>query len=160
MRCQDFERLMLESEERELLREECLALEKHQEICPDCAAFRSFWGGLRSRLKEATGPALSAELSDSVRLRCRAELDSLSRSRSGQDFGRRAAAVPWPIWAALLVLTGLTLCFLIPGLAGFRQSQKLTLETALVLLVILQNALMLFFAPLLMRRGRLSQFHF
>jgi DNA-directed RNA polymerase specialized sigma24 family protein len=66
---------------------------------------------------------------------------------------------PWPIWAALAVLTGLTLCFLIPGLAGFRQSQKLTLETALVLLVILQNALMLFFAPLLMRRGRLSQFH-
>jgi hypothetical protein len=61
---------------------------------------------------------------------------------------------------ALLVLTGLTLCFLIPGLEEFRQSQKLTLGTALVLLVILQNALMLFFTPLLMRRGRFSQFHF
>jgi hypothetical protein len=56
------------------------------------------------------------------------------------------------------LLTGLTLCFLIPGLEEFGQSQKLTLGTALVLLVILQNALMLFAAPLLMRRGRLSQF--
>ena len=160
MRCQDFERLMLESGERELLREECLALEEHLETCTDCAAFRSFCGGLRSRLKEATGLTISAELSDSVRLLCRAELDFLSRSRPGQDFGRRAAAVPWPVLAALLVLTGLTLVLLIPGLEDFRQSQKLTLGTALVLLVILQNALMLFFAPLLMRRDRISQYRF
>jgi hypothetical protein len=151
---------MLESGERELLREERLALEEHLEACPDCAAFRSFWGGLRSCLREATGPALSSELSDNVRLRCRAELDSLSRSRAGQDFGKRRAAVPWPVLAALLVLTGLTLCFLIPGLEEFRQGQQLTLGTALVLLVIFQNALMLFFAPLLMRQGRLSQFRF
>jgi hypothetical protein len=151
---------MLESGERELLREDRLALEEHLETCPDCAAFRSFWGGLRSCFGEATGPALSAKLSDSVRLRCRAELDFLSRSRSGQNFGRSAAAVPWPIWGALLLLTGLTLCFLIPGLEDFRQSQKLTLGTVLVLLVILQNALMLFFAPLLMRRGRISRYRF
>jgi hypothetical protein len=158
MRCQDFERLMLESGERELLREERRALEEHLETCPDCAAFRSFRGGLRSRLREAAGPALSVELSNNVRLRCRAELNSLSRSRAGQDFGRRPAAVPWAVLAALLVLTGLTLVFLIPGLEEFRQSQKLTLGTVLVLLVILQNALMLFFAPLLMRRGRLSHY--
>ena len=160
MRCQDFERLMLESSERELVREERRALEEHLETCPVCAAFRDFLGGLRSSLRDAPGPALSTEFSDSVRLRCRAELDSLSRSRAGQDFGRRPAAVPWPIWAALAILTGLTLYFLIPGLEEFRQGQKLTLATALVLLVILQNALMLVAAPLLMRRGRLSQIRF
>jgi len=157
MRCQDFERLMLESGERKLIREERLALEEHLETCPDCAAFRSFRGGLQNRLKEAAGPALSVELSDSVRLRCRAQLDSLSLGRASRGFGKRPAAVPWPIWAALLVLTGLTIVFLIPGLEEFRQSQKLTLGTALGLLIILQNALMLFAAPLLMRRGRLSQ---
>src|SRR4030042_3764231 len=106
MRCQDFERLMLESSRRELLREERFALEEHLESCPDCAAFRSFWGGLRSCLREATGPALSIALSDSVRLRCRAELDSLARSRSRRDFGKRATPVPWPVLAALLVPTG------------------------------------------------------
>jgi len=151
---------MLESGERELLREEKLALEEHLESCPGCTAFQSFRGSLRRQLREATGPVLSDELSDSVRLRCRAELDSLARTRAGQDFRKNPAAVPWPIWAALLVLTGLTVVFLIPGLEQFRRSEELTLGTALVLLVILQNALMLFFAPLLMRRGRLSQSRF
>jgi len=151
---------MLESGERELVREEQLALEEHLETCPDCVAFRGFRGDLRSRLREAAGQTLSVELSDNVRFRCHAELDSLSRGRAGRGFGERPAAVPLPILAALLVLTGLTIVFLIPGLEEFRQSQKLTLGTALVLLIILQNALMLFAAPLLMRRGRLSQFRF
>jgi len=160
MRCQDFERLMLESDDRELLREERPALEEHLEGCSKCAAFRSFRGSLREQLREAAGPALPDELSDRVRLRCRAELDSLARTRAGQDFGRRPAAVPWPIWAALLVLTGLTLVFLVPGLEEFRQSQKLTLGAIVALLVILQNALMLLCTPLLMRRGRLSRIRF
>jgi anti-sigma factor RsiW len=160
MRCQDFERLMLESDERELLREERLALEEHLEACPGCAAFRTFRESLRGRLREAAGPALSDELSASVRLRCLAELDSLSRSRAGRRSGRRAAPVPWPIWAALLVLTGLTVLFLIPGLDEFRQSQKPTLGAVLAVLVIFQNAVMLLCTPLLMRRGRLSQIRF
>ena len=158
MRCQDFERLILESDERELLREERLALEAHLESCPGCAAFLSFRRGLRGQLREATGPVLSAEFSENVLLRCRGELDSPSGKHAGQDLVRRPAAVPWPIWAAFLILTGLTLLFLIPGLEQFRQSQELTLGTAIVLAVILQNTVMLFASPLLMRRGRLSQY--
>lgn len=160
MRCQDFERLILESSQRELLPEERLALEEHLERCPDCASFRGFWGDLRSRLREATGPTLSAQLSDNVRLRCRAELELKLRSHRKPALSKGPAEVPWPIWAALFVLTGLTLCFLIPGLEEFRQSQELTLGAVLALVVILQNALMLFASPLLMRRGRLSQFRF
>jgi anti-sigma factor RsiW len=160
MRCQDFERLMLESDDRELLREERLALEEHLEACSGCSAFQSFRGSLREQLRKAAGPALPDELSDRVRVRCLGELDSLSRTRAGRDSGRRPAAVPWPIWAALLVLTGLTIFFLIPGLEELRQSQKLTPGTAIAFLVILQNAVMLLCTPLLMRRGRLSQFRF
>ncbi len=150
---------MLESGERELVREERL-LEKHLETCPDCAAFRDFLGGLRTSLRDASGPPLSVGLSDSVRLRCRAEVEAWLPPRLRSAPSKQPSGVPWPIWGALLVLTGLTLCFLIPGLEEFRQSQKLTFGTVLVLLVILQNALMLFAAPLLMRRGRLSQFRF
>lgn len=160
MRCQDFERLMLESGERELLREESLALEEHLERCPGCAAFRNFREDIRSYFREAGGAALSEELSGSVQRRCLAELHSLSRARIGQDSVMRPADVPWPIWTALLVLTGLTVVFLIPGLEQLRESQKVTLGTALVLLVILQNALMLLFTPLIMCRGRLSQYRF
>jgi anti-sigma factor RsiW len=151
---------MLESRERELLREERLALEEHLESCPGCAAFRSFWRDLKSFFQEATGPALPAELSNNVRLRCHAELDSLSRRRAVRDPERRMVAAPWPILSALLILTGLTAIFLIPAIEEFRQAQKVTLETVLVFMVVLQNALMLFFAPVLMRRGRFSPFDF
>jgi hypothetical protein len=160
MRCQYFERLMLESKERELLREERLALEEHLKSCAQCAAFRGFQGDLKSCLRDAARPPLPAELSDNVRLRCHAELDSLSPVRAGQDSERRPAAVPWPILAALLILTGLTIVFLIPAIEEFHQAQKVTIETVLVFMVVLQNALMLFFAPVLMRRGRLSSFDF
>jgi anti-sigma factor RsiW len=149
----------MESGRKELLREERLALDNHLEKCPGCAAFLAFRQDLRSRIREGAGPALSSDLSDRVRLRCLAELDSRSRRGVGRDLRRSPATVPWPVWAALLVLTGLTLVFLIPGLEQFSRSQKLTLGTALGLLVILQNALALFAAPLLMKRGRLSQYY-
>lgn len=160
MRCQDFERLMLESRDRELLGEERLAQEEHLGSCPRCTSFRSFWGDLKSCLREATEPALPAEVSENVRLRCHAELESRSRSRTGRDQERCPAAVPWPILAALVLLTGLTIIFLIPAIEEFRQAQKVTVETVLVFMVVLQNALMLFFAPVLMRRSRFSSFDF
>jgi len=160
MRCQDFERLMLESRDRDLLREERLALEEHLESCPGCTSFRSFWGDLKSCLREATGPALPAEVSENVRLRCHAEIESLSRPLAARDSGRGPASIPGPILAALLVLTGLTAIFLIPAIEEFRQAQKVTVETVLVFMVVLQNALMLFFAPVLMRRSRFSSFDF
>jgi hypothetical protein len=160
MRCPDFEHLMLESKERELLREERAALEKHLESCAQCAAFRDFWKDLRSGLPEAAGPALRAGLSESVRLRCHAELDSLSSARAGEEAEKRPAAAPWPILAALLLLTGLTMAFLIPTIEKFSQAQKVTIEMVLVVMVVLQNALMLLFAPVLLRRGRFAAFDF
>jgi hypothetical protein len=158
MRCQDFERLILEARERALLREERLALEAHLKACPGCSSFQEFLREVGTSVREEAGPELFSELAENVRLRCRAELDSRSRAGADKEVGRRPAQVPWPIWAALFVLTGLTLFFLIPGLEQFRQSQKLTPGTAVVLGIVLQNFLMLFASPLLMRRGRLSQY--
>jgi len=156
MRCQDFERLILEARERELLREELLALEAHLKSCAGCAAFQEFLEKIKSSLREPVSPELPSELAEKVRLRCRAEFASQSRAEAGYEVGRRLAKVPWPIWAAVFILTGLTLLFLIPGLEQIRQSQKLAPGTAAVVAIILQNAVMLLAAPLLMRRGRLS----
>jgi hypothetical protein len=46
----------------------------------------------------------------------------------------------------------LTLGFLLPGVEKFLQDPRLTFKTALVLIFFLQNALTLFFAPVLLRR--------
>jgi anti-sigma factor RsiW len=157
MRCRDFERLIIDSKERELLREERIALEKHLEGCAACARFRTFWEGFqKAGLRQSPGPELSSELSEKTRLRCRAELDSPAARPSARESGARPAAPPWPILAALLVLTGLTVIFLVPGVEAFFKTQKVTVETVLAFFLFLQNAVMLLFTPVLLRRGRLS----
>lgn len=156
MRCQDVERLILEASERELRREERAEVEQHVAQCAACASFRDFRQDLQNGLRNAVPPTLPAELDERVRLACRAELKARLESAAGPATARRSAAVPWPIWAALGVLTVLTLAVLIPGLEEFRQGQKLTAGVALALGILLQNAVALFFAPVLMRRRPFS----
>jgi anti-sigma factor RsiW len=158
MRCQDFERLILEAGDRKLGTEEWLVLEQHLAQCPACARFRDSWEDLHLFLQKDV-PPLPPELERKVRLACHEELSagSVQRARSGR--ARAGIHVPWPIWVVLAVLTVLTAAFLVPGIEGFLRDQKFTLEAVLVLGIILQNALMLFFAPVILRRRQPSRPH-
>jgi hypothetical protein len=154
MRCQDFERLILESRERELSREEQRSIENHLAQCASCNRFREFWLGLRIPIQNSPAADLPPDLDDRVRLSCHDALETSGgkRRRAQPSAPRQSAPVPWPIWAALSVLTVLTLAFLIPGILEFWQNQKLTPGIVLVLVLILQNALALFFVPIIVRR--------
>jgi len=148
MRCQDVERLMLETSEREWSLEERRVLEAHLETCPDCAAFRDFREGLRAAREKAPAPELNADLAEKVRLRCHAEL--------APKAVRRPAGVPWSIWAAFGILTVITLGFFIPQIQEFFATSEFTPTIGLLLVIILQNAVMLFFTPVIMRRQRIG----
>lgn len=148
MRCQDAERLMLETTENEGAPEARLALETHLESCPDCAAFRDFRAKLRSASKEAPRPQLDPGLVENTRALCLSELARTS--------ARRSAAVPWSIWAAFGILTVITLGFFIPQILDFFSSKEFTPALGLLLGILLQNAVMLFVAPVVMRRHRID----
>lgn len=148
MRCQDAERLMLETGEKERTPEEQLALETHLESCPGCAAFRDFRVRFRSAWKEATVPQLDPDLVEKTRALCHSELIQTS--------ARHSAAVPWSIWAAFGILTVITLGFFIPQVLDFFVTKELTPTMGLLLAILLQNAGMLFFAPVIMRRHRIA----
>jgi len=157
MRCQDFERLILEAGEKKLGPEERLALEQHLDRCPACARLRDLWGDLHLSFQKTPSLPLSPELEQKVRLACHEELGAKPMRRARTRRSRAGVHVPWPIWVALAVLTVLTAAFLVPGVGGFLRDQKVTLEAVLVLGIILQNALTLFFAPVIMRRRRPSR---
>jgi len=154
MRCQDIERLILEAEERELSREERLAIDEHLPRCSECASFKDFRKELRLSLQNVPVQRLPSELENRVRLICHSELNSKALGQLRLSRSRKSTRVPWMIWASLVVLTFLTIDFLIPRIEEFWQNQKFTLETVLVLILMLQNALMLFFAPIIIRRPR------
>jgi predicted anti-sigma-YlaC factor YlaD len=145
MRCQDVECLILEAEERELGQEERLVVDEHLGLCPQCAAFREFKTGLRFSLRTSPAPSLPSDLDFRTRLACHAKLC------------KKTAEVPLMIWAGFAALTLFTVILLVPRLEGFWQSQKMTIEIGLSFIVLLQNALMLFFAPLVVGRQRFSR---
>jgi anti-sigma factor RsiW len=139
---------MLEKSEKERSPEERRALESHLETCPDCAAFRDFRESLRVAREMASAPALEPELAEKVRLRCHAEL--------AQKSSRKPAGVPWSIWAAFGLLTVITLGFFIPQIMDFFATKEFTPAMGLLLAILLQNAVMLFFAPVIMRRQHIG----
>lgn len=153
MRCQDVERLILE--EPELGPEERDEMESHLSRCARCSDLRNFKKALHERVAEVAAPELPAGLDERVRKSAHAEL--IARLGGRRAAGARPdvkAEVPGLIWAALAAITVLTLSFLIPGVQDLVENQKLTLGTGLVLILILQNALTLFFAPVVLRRER------
>jgi anti-sigma factor RsiW len=152
MRCQDVERLILET--RELTPEERAAVEAHQAQCAKCASFGAFWRGLHAGFGKAPGPRLPAELAERIRRAAHAEILLGPGGRAGRARAEARPAVPGFIWAAFAAITVLTLGFLIPEVQDFIENQKLTLGTALVLIILLQNTLTLLFAPVVLRRPR------
>jgi len=152
MRCQDIARLMLEASERELDREERLAVDRHLAQCAACASLRDYWKEVQFSLQNEPVPSLPFALEERVRLACHEELNSKLHLQTRPALRAPSAPVPWPIWAALAALILLTLAFLIPCIEEFLEKQSFSLRTVLVLVLILQNSLMLFFAPVIMRR--------
>ncbi len=153
MRCQDFECLILESGDRELSREEQHSIDDHLARCASCSGFREFWLTVRVSMQSSPATDLPPDLDDGIRFVCHDAIEARGAKRhSRPDASRESAPVPWPIWAALSVLTALTLAFLIPEILEFWQNQELTPGFVLALVLILQNALALFFVPIIIRR--------
>jgi anti-sigma factor RsiW len=143
MRCQDVERLILDKSEKEWKPEERRVLESHLKTCPDCAAFKDFREGVRAVLARASAPQMEPRRAEEVRLRSHAELR--------RQAIRRRAEVPWPIWTALGVLTMITLGFFIPQIQEFFATREFTPAVGFLSVIVLQNAVILFFAPVIMR---------
>ena len=152
MRCQDVERLILESSG--LGPEERSKLDAHLARCARCSDFREFWRALQGRVSDPAPAGAPSGLAERVRRAAHAELRSGPAGEASRAPADAGPAVPGFVWAALAAITFLTLGFLIPGVQDFVENQKLTLGTGLVLVLILQNTLTLFFAPVVLRRRR------
>lgn len=146
---------MIDGSDRILSRQELKAIEQHVIRCSSCARFQedlqSIWVGLQT----LSYPDPSEELVKKTKSLCYAEMEVMRVSGSRSIQRTQPRSVPKIIWAAvfaLVVLTGILIISLLP--LGFEIQESLSLKTVLIFTLIVQNAAMLFFAPVLIQKFR------
>lgn len=159
MRCQDIERLIIRGSETELSLEEARAIEGHVSSCAKCARFQEDLEGIRLCLRNSTKPVLSDELSQRTQEICYAEMRSLAATRRPI---RRVCnhSIPKFVWAAigsLIIITGI---LSLPLIRDIELEQSFSFPAVVVLFLIVQNAAMLLFAPVIFRKFRGQNHHF
>lgn len=152
MKCKDIERLIMDFKEEELSAEELADVEEHVERCAQCARLKGDLGKIRVYLKRMPRPVLSSELAARTQSVCRAELGSRRLSKPRTDAQNHTWPIPKLIWAALFSLTVMTSILVLVLLKDFDLKLPLSPQTVVVLTLMVQNAGMLFLAPILIRK--------
>lgn len=154
MQCKDIERLIIVSSAEELSPEESKAVKQHLEHCAHCAQLRDDLEKIRLGITTMPKHLLPPDLAQKTRQRCLDEM-RLRSAPAKRVFSRiRSYPIPKYVWAALIPLVILTVLLIAPVIKEIRLDESLTFESAAALTLLIQNAAMLFFAPILIRRYR------
>jgi len=145
LRCRDAERLMLEGEDRRLSAAEERFLEEHRRDCARCRAFAADRALVRDGLAAVRWPAPPEEL--------------VRRTRQALREAGTAAPAGLPVWvivalAAVTIVTSVWLAFSLPDITPDTTLADLPFAARAAVLVIVQNAIMLFCAPVVLRTAR------
>jgi hypothetical protein len=154
MQCKHIEHLVMDSYERELNEKELSCMQQHIERCSRCARFQDSLEKIRTGLGALPLPVPSPELLEKTRKSLVGEIPAKIGSPN-KEFARVSIdPIPKIIWAALLALILLTVLVIISVLDDLKWNQTLPFSAAAVLTLVLQNAVMLVIAPVLLRRHR------
>ncbi len=151
MTCRHIERLILEKRDRPWKDDERLEVEAHLQECAQC---REFEAGLRGIREDLDGPDWYP-LPESLNLRTKQMALNVLEGKTPEGLlpGKRIS-VPGPILAVLGALILLTSVWVFLSLAGVDSGQALKdlpLAAQAAILLIAQNSLILFFAPVILR---------
>jgi len=149
LRCRDVERLLLEREDGAFAAGEERLVEEHLRACAGCRGFTADRALIRGELTGVRWPEPPAELVSRTRRMLR---------RRGPE---RATAVP-PAWvlislAAVTIITALWLAVSLADVTPDMTLADLPLAALGAVLIIVQNAVMLFCAPVVLRAFRMRR---
>jgi len=161
MKCKDIQQLIIDSSQEELSSYKLALIEKHLQICSNCATFRDDIKNIRANLKNLPVFNPSPDFLKQTQSRCQTEIakahiiDQKASSRTTSS-----STVPSYIWAALAVLISITGLFVLLQIINIKISQPLSFQNILVLSLIIQNTVMLFFTPILIKKYRVKNHDF
>jgi hypothetical protein len=145
LRCRDAERLILEGEDRRLSAAEERGLEEHRRECARCRGFAADRALIRESLAAVRWPAPAEGL--------------VRKTRQALRRADAAAPAGLPVWvivalAMITVLTSVWLAFSLPDLTPDTALADLPFAARAAIFVIVQNAIMLFCSPIVLRTAR------
>ncbi len=158
MRCKDIERLIVDASEGGLGQEEIRDIEQHASSCAKCARFQEDLEGIRVCLKNTSAPELPDALLQRTRELCYEEIRSFAAAQKvGYHTGHHS--VPKIIWAAIASIIVMIGFLLLPLIRDLELEQTFSFPAVVVLFLIIQNAAMLFFTPVILRKFRSHNHH-
>lgn len=154
MRCKHVQQLIIDATDRPLSNGERMGMGEHIHQCEGCARFHSTFATLRRGISELPCPTPSGDLDRDTHDLCRgARLASLHFAADPALSKWQALAIPKFIWASLPILIFLTALLMAGGLQDIL-NQNVSFLSATFLALLLQNAAMLVFAPILIQALR------
>ncbi len=145
MQCKDIERLIIDSTWKNLSEEELLIIKEHTQQCAKCTFFQSEYKNLRLSLKNNPAPSLPEKLDRSTYEMCRKALNVQKKS---------ATPIPPLIWGVLAILIAISVIMFVPLFKDLRLNEPLSSQALFVLTFLIQNTVMLFFTPILIKNFR------
>lgn len=122
----------------------------HLRSCSSCARFWEDLSFVQRQLEQLPPVTPPPQLREETRQLCLSTLNDSEEAVPARGF--RRAQLPNIIWAAVFLLLGLTAGIITTLFTELDLSEGLTPKSALIVTIMIQNAVMLFFAPVLLRR--------
>ena len=153
MDCKDIKRKIVEGSENSLSGFEEASILDHVQNCAECARFQEETMKIREYIDLAAGPALPIELDLKTRAVCHNWLDRTAALKHDTGTGIHAA-IPKLIWGALFALILITGFIALPFFKELRSDGPLSYQSFFVFTLMVQNVVMLFFAPVIIRKHK------
>lgn len=152
MKCKKIKKLIIDFSAQKISKANSRIMAEHINQCNDCYRFQQELLLMRQSIKTIEKPMLPHSVEKRTRARCIAEITSgdIEKALYPPPFGW--LKVPKVIWVAVLILTILTLIFIVPFFGELSTRDSLSPQALYTLILIIQNTLMLILSPLLIQR--------
>ena len=155
MKCKDIKRLVIESSGGRQDSEELKTMRSHVEHCSKCLHLKDDVESLRSLLHKRPNLVLPEDLDKKTYQMCKSEIHSLKNNTQRFNFRQQMQSIPMHMKIVFISLLVGIIFWMFSFFDGFGlEGESLSLPAIIGLFLIVQNAVMLLFSPLLIRRFR------